>query len=168
MTSELRAQWITAIATALQTLAVVATLGVAAVEYFGHKRQDVRTEREAVIKLFTEEPSEVQRARSLAELLNDCIVENKKDPSKGFPGCPNPFPSDFEAKRQLAPLITYLGRVSVCRRTGICEIELSSDLYCTDARNVHTVTARNGAGSRMESRAVYTDYRFSFETCLRD
>lgn len=160
--------WVTAIATTLQTIAVVATLLVAAIEYYGHTKQDQRTEREAVIKLFTDEPPEIQHLRDVAGLLHACIIEKRDDPANGFDSCPKPFPSGSDAVKQLTPLIDYLGRVSLCRETGVCDLELSSALYCTDAVSVFAATSRQGIGVSFESRSLMTDYKNSFYSCIQE
>ncbi|WBL82295.1 hypothetical protein I3J27_18355 [Bradyrhizobium xenonodulans] len=162
-------EWTTAVATVVQTVAVVATVGVAAIEYFGHKKQDVRTERESVIKLFAEEPAEVQKLRELAFKLAECIKENPEDPSLGTHGCPNPFPSEDEASQQLQPLLAYIGKVSLCRRAGICEIELSNVLYCEDAKNAVVVTQRHPGILVIETapRKDMIDYTAFYDDCQR-
>ena len=87
--------------------------------------------------------------------------------SKAAVYCPNPFPSEEEAKKQLDPLIAYLTKVSLCGRAGICDDELSSILYCTDATNVRAATWREGnyLVVSQEAREYTTDVSLSFEGC---
>jgi hypothetical protein len=125
--TEKLAEWVTAIATALQTIAVIATLIVAYREWTSHENASKQAKIDNVLKLYSDEPSAVTDSRNFIDeigLIIFCKVDNlnKGDVSDKLcdPGGKlQTMPARFIEKT--SPLLTRVSKVGVCIQAGLCD-----------------------------------------------
>jgi hypothetical protein len=145
-----KAGWVTAWATAIQTVAVSGALAVALFEWLSHETQEQLKKREAVTELFFEQPEAVTKARHVAFTRSLCEPISIDDPHMK-PGvevtCSLLKTLDAGNSKetfflQTVALRDYLARVQLCVRTQICDEALSKELFCADVAILSAVDSR--------------------------
>jgi hypothetical protein len=140
--SEVIAAWITAVATAVQTAAVTAALFVAAREWIGHEHQSQTAKRDAILKLYAEQPKDVSDARNYASKYTRCHILARilnPDPTspekKMLDECRTEgvlSKSAAAVSSETEPLERMISRIQLCVRADICDQTLARQLFCDD------------------------------------
>lgn len=143
MTSEQAAAWTTAVFTAIQAIVVAGALVVAAYEWVGHERQSETAQRDAVLKLYSDQPSGADEARTFVRNYVICKwIVAPEGSHKQVVGATaedvthcNPWinTSETDVLLKTAPLERILDRVYLCVEAGVCNTPLSRKLFCSDA-----------------------------------
>jgi hypothetical protein len=153
------AGWVTAWATAIQTIAVSGALAVAFVEWRGHESQEQLKKRESATKLFFEQPEAVTKARHVAVTRSFCerATTSIEDPHmKAAIALTCSVLKTFDAGnskesfyQQTVALRDYLTRVQLCVSTEICDEALSKKLFCTDVAILSAVDDKEPPNERV-------------------
>jgi hypothetical protein len=143
LTNEERAAWITAVATAVQTLAVCGALIVAFYEWRGHREESTVAKREAALRLSSEVPETIKTLRVQAEDWIYCLnaQERHKQDAPNFINeiyelCKQRGAINLalpDAYNKLRPLEAYVERVQWCISAKVCDDRMSYILFCRDA-----------------------------------
>jgi hypothetical protein len=157
-------EWITAIATALQTIAVIATLAVAYREWTSHELANRQSKIDNVLKLYSDEPKTVTDARDYIIRLDDKLhiimfcaqiyganaSLTEKSAARIAAAAEKQCDPDNTFKREIpfiaektAPMRTRLSKVAVCDEVGLCDENLSHRLFCSDALTINEVLSAN-------------------------
>jgi hypothetical protein len=156
--SEKCAAWVTAIATALQTIAVSAKLFVVYKEWSAHERQSLEAKRDQTLKISDNNPS-LDRARAAIRQYDRCHRikrQNATSLSNDDKEYLNSHCStillddDTMFGILMHPFTDYLDRAVACLRADLCDRQTVSDQFCDDAKLLHTLllaTAAQETGS---------------------
>jgi hypothetical protein len=169
--SEQWAAWVTAIATATQTIAVVGALVVAMNEWRNHKNKDESDRRDAVMKLYFDQSDSIGKARLRILHVDRCV--NDKGEISTEPVC-KPI-ADLTWKERIQPISTFQPlflRVNMCVKVGLCDKNLALELFCSDQQYLRSVFRRysaslnHGASDGSSGDLAYIDD--IFEECFKD
>ena len=150
MNNALKAEWITAVATAVQTIAVVVTVIVAGREWLGHERDRDVTARDITVKLYSDEPQSVTDARSYLGKAYVC-ESVRRDHETARPESPHyeadeNFLKSCPDRVTLSPdlpqwqtLYRRVRRAALCSNAEVCNSELVAKLFCEDFAIIRAV-----------------------------
>jgi hypothetical protein len=143
--SEKWAAWVTAIATSAQTIAVIITVVVAWNEWRAHERQSAEAKKIEAIRLYDSGGPAVDQSRTMVTQFLKCRDLRKKDvttlntdDSLFLRDHCSIWSGDWAALSTiLKPLGDFVDRAATCVGAQLCDRELTSHLFCTDAKLIH-------------------------------
>jgi hypothetical protein len=154
-------EWVLAIATALQTIAIIATLAVAYREWSSHELASKQAKIDNVLKLYSDEPTAVSDARVAIAKHSGALVCMKMSPDML---CKKELDEQSPKLFQSAwPMLTRIAKVSACVDAGLCEAEMARKLFCGDAREMDLAFKEIGL-REIRLGGIYDLYVQSFVT----
>jgi hypothetical protein len=151
--SERWAAWVTAIATALQTIAVSATLFVVYKEWSAHERQSLEAKREQTLKI-SGNNSALDQARAAIHQYDRCHRIKRQNATALSSDDRGYFDSHCSTVLLdnntmfgviMHPFTDYLDRAVACLKADLCDRQTVSDQFCDDAKLLHTLLVATAA-----------------------
>jgi hypothetical protein len=131
-------EWLTALSTMIQTVAIVATLIVAYREWSSHEVASRQQKADNVLRMYSDEPASVTDSRAFIGKVNSAKVCIE------LAALPHNYELSCDGKKELADLVphflegtralqTRISKVSACIEAGLCDAEIAQKLFCGDA-----------------------------------